>query len=1031
MERKLTMILAFLLLMVSGGAWAQTQVQGSVTSSEDGEPVIGASVKVVGTNTGTVTDLDGQFTLNVATGAQLEVSYIGMRTQTVKAAPRMSIVLEPDHQNIDEIVVTGYGVTKKAAFTGAATTVGTDKIASKTDPNPIKALDGSVPGLQMSIGSGQPGAPATIYIRGRNSLNSGTQPLYVVDGVPYSSDVVGIRADEGQEISPLASLNANDIESITVLKDAAATSIYGARAANGVIVVTTKKGKSGGTKVNFNAKVGVQMMPAYRHFNYGPVNAKKYKELINEAYLNAIENDGPTKMYTDGYLGTDDYANIDTQMDYLELLYETPFYKDMDVDWMKEVTRTGLTQEYAVDVQGGSSDPRGAKYFLSLSYLNDKAIVIGKDMKRYSFRYNFDQAPSKYVKFGFNTNFVYSETNMGVGGGYFSDPLTMAYMMTPLQPVKNEDGSWNFDTANSGYNPVAQRSKDGDQSLAKQYRILLSPYVTINFTPDLYFTSRAGADVMIVDEFGFWSFLQPQGADIRGMGENSNTSQTLMSLTNTLNYLKTFNQVHNLNVMLGQETQYTYRKRAYLASSNYPVQDMPQAANASTPSDAVTEVDRLALASFFGNAEYDYANKYYASASLRFDGSSRFSKGNRWGTFFSLGAKYRISEEAFMQDTKDWLDNLTLRVSYGTSGNSEVGNKSWYTSRDLYGFGYNYNNIPGAYHEQFGNEDLKWERTGKFNLGLDVAFLKRFTLEFDYYNHLTSDMVFAVPISMGTGLSTYYKNIGKLRNSGIEMTLGAQVFNTKDFKWNVSLSTSHNKNKVVKLSTDDPIEDTYQITEVGKPIYQFYMREYAGVDPETGDALWYLNEEGDETTTNYNKAKKRYVGDANPKWFGAFNSNMTWRDFDFSFQFNYSLGRKIYGDNLRYDEHIGGSFGQQFSEYVYKNRWQKPGDVTDVPRLDADYIFYGTSANSHSSRFLMNGNYLKLRSIVLGYTIPSEITRRFYVSKLRVYVQADNLYTFGASNYRGFDPSTVDANGVQWWNFPNPRNIVFGANVSF
>ena len=1034
MKKRLTMLMAGLFLTL-GVALAQTKVTGVIVSQADNQPVVGASVLVVGTNVGTVSDANGRFTLTTPAGKNtLRITYIGMEPLEISASPNMRILLTDDETALGEVVVTGYGVTRKAAFTGSATTVNSKTIANKTDANPIKALEGTVPGLQLTNESGQPGAPATVFIRGRNSLNSSTQPLYVVDGVPYSSDAVGIRSDEGQEVSPLASLNANDIESVTVLKDATATSIYGARAANGVIVITTKKGKGGHVRVNFNAKVGWEMMPDYKHFNYGPVNAAKYLELIDESYQNAIAlgEESYTKYYTDAYLfdGAQPNYGVDTQMEYLDyILYEVPFDKNQKTNWLDEVTRTGLTQEYSVDIQGGSSDPRGVNYYLSGSFLNDQAIVIGKDMKRYSFRFNMDQAPAKFVKYGFNTNFVYSETNMGAGGGYFSDPITQAFMMSPLQSVKDEDGKWNFNTVN-GYNPVAQRSKDGDQSLAKQYRILLTPYVTLNFTPDLFWTTRAGADVMMVDEFGFWSFLQPQGLEMRGMGENSNTTRTLMSITNTLNYLKTFNNTHNLNVMLGQESQYTYYKRAYLAGSNYPVQDMPQVANSAVPGSAATEILRNALASWFSNVEYNYNNKYYLSGSLRFDGSSRFGSNNRWGTFFSVGAKYRLTAEEFMKSTSSWLDNLTLRASYGTSGNSEVGN-SWFASQDLFGFGYNYAGIPGSGHDQFGNEDLKWERTGKFNIGFDVTFLRRFNIEFDYYNHRTKDMVFAVPTSYVTGLDSYYKNIGELENKGFELTLGAKILESKDLQWNVSLTMSKNKNKVIKLSTDKPIEGTYQITEAGRPIYQFKMKEYAGVDPQTGEPMWYLNEEGDETTKNYNKAAKRYLGDANPDIQGAFTNNFTWKGLDFSFQLNYCFGRKIYGNHLRYDEHIGGSFGEGFSEYVYKNRWQKPGDITDVPAVNAEYILIGTQANSHSSRFLMNGDYVKLRNITLGYTLPSSLTEKFYVSRLRVYVQADNLYTWGNKKYRGFDPASVGANGVQWWNFPQPRNVVFGVNVSF
>ncbi len=412
MKRKLMLLLTCLFVGIGLVTAQITKVTGTVISEEDGLPVVGASILVKGTTVGTVTDMDGKFTLsNVPSSAKtLVVSFIGMTSQEVGIKATLHISLKPDTEVLDEVVVTGYGVTKKAAFTGAASTVATDKIVNKTDANPIKALEGTVPGLQMNIASGQPGAPATIFIRGRNSINSGTQPLYIVDGVPYNSDAVGVRASEGQETSPLANLNANDIESMTVLKDATATSIYGARAANGVIVITTKKGKAGKTKVNFSAKVGVQMMPAYKHFDYSPVNADQYKEMWFEAMENEMAawgDNSTVKYYLDGLGLSYDKSGYS---DFLNWGIGNTSPEGTATNWLDEVTRNGLTQEYSVDVQGGSSDSHGPRYFLSLNYLNDEAIVIGKDLKRYSFRFNFEQAPSAvpqdYIRLQYrNSNF--------------------------------------------------------------------------------------------------------------------------------------------------------------------------------------------------------------------------------------------------------------------------------------------------------------------------------------------------------------------------------------------------------------------------------------------------------------------------------------------------------------------------------------------------------------------------------------------------------------------------------------------------
>lgn len=620
---------------------------------------------------------------------------------------------------------------------------------------------------------------------------------------------------------------------------------------------------------------------------------------------------------------------------------------------------------------------------------------------------------------------------MGSGGGYFSDPITQAYMQTPNTPVYNSDGSYNMSTIN-GYNPVAQRSENGDKSTAKQYRVMLSPYVQVNLTDNLFFMTRNSLDAYILDEFGYWSFYQPQGKEMRGMGENGYTANFLLSTTNTLNYVKTFAQKHNLNLLVGQEGQQTNLKKTYLSGSNYAVDYLNEVSLASVPGSATTNQYELKLLSYFSKAEYSYDNKYYLSGSFRYDGSSRFGSNHRWAPFASAGLKYRISAENFMKSTSSWLTDLTLRSSYGTSGNQQVGNSDilngWYASSDIYGFGYNYNNLPGSGREQFGNPDLKWEQTAKFNVGVDFNLFGRISVTADYYNHRTKDMVFAVPVSETTGLSTYYKNIGELSNKGFEITIDANVLHTKDLNWSVSLNGSKNVNKVIKLSTDNPIESTYTIIESGRDIYTFKMKEWAGVDPQTGRGMWYKNTTGDETTFSYSAAAKRYLGKASPDFQGGVSSSLTYKGFDFAIQMNYSVGGKIYGSNLRYDEQFGNSFGSNFTNYVYDNRWKKAGDIAKVPMM---YFGTGASWNSHSSRFLMDASYLKLRSLTVGYTLPQSVLKSVGMKSLRVFANADNVYTFSHKDYRGFDPSSIDANGIQWWNYPVARNVMFGATLGF
>lgn len=1026
MKRILSLFVCLLFLGSFAMYGQDIQITGTVTSADDGSPVPGAYVKIKGTNTGTTTDINGTYSVSVKPETILVFSSVGMATKEVAVGPAtvVDVVLEADVIGLDEVVVTGYSTTRKASFTGAASIVKDEKITDKTDANPIKALDGIVPGMQMNVASGQPGSPATIFIRGRNSVNSGTQPLYVIDGVPLTSSSMGMRSDEGVTVTPLSDLNPADIESITVLKDATATSIYGARAANGVIVITTKKGKTGKMKVNFSAKVGSATMP--KPFNgYEPVNQNQYDELYAESFLNEYAvngEDGATAYYSEG-----DFEYTRQGMtDFLYAMTGADPDNKPNTNWLDEVTQTGALREYNIDIQGGGANENSVKYFASFGYLYNEGIVLGKDLTRYSGRLNLDHAPNKIVKYGFNLGLSASDINNGTGGGYFADPITLAYMLSPQFPVKYEDGSWYMDP-NYG-NPVAIRSKYGNKNNAKQKRLLFSPYVTLNLLDGLSFTSRGGVDYYNLKEFGYWSFLSSDGLSVNGLGEQGYTEQSVLNWSNQLNYTKSFDK-HNIGIMVGQEIQKSKADDSYLSSTNYPVETLTSISLAATVGSASTSARELALASYFVDLQYNFDDKYYLSGSVRRDGSSRFNEDNRWGTFYSVGARYRISEEEFMSSF-GWLNNLTVRSSYGTSGNQEVGDADvedgWYAAQGLYGFGYNYNSQPGMVQVQLANRNLQWELTKKFNLGFDIGVFNRVNVEFDYYRHLTDDMVFGVPLSLTTGMSQSYQNIGQLENKGIEFTVNALIINNQKLKWDVSFVGSHNKNTIKKLSTDAPIEGTYTIVEVGRDYYSFKMREFAGVDPETGAPMWYKNATGDETTTVYSQAKKRYMGAATPKFTGSFSTNLQYAGFELNMQFNYSLGGQIYGNNLRYDEQVGSGAFDNFTKHVYDNRWQQPGDQTDVPGI----MFLGyTGYGSAHSGYLMKADYLKLKTATLAYNIPEKILSKAKISSCRVYVTGENLFTKVADNYRGFDPSGIAATGVQWWNYPMPRNILFGVNI--
>ncbi|WP_102408277.1 SusC/RagA family TonB-linked outer membrane protein [Parabacteroides bouchesdurhonensis] len=1009
MMKKLTFALLCLIMSMSMAMAQVTKVTGHVTSAEDGEPVIGASIVVKGTTVGTVTDFDGNFTLEIPdNGKILIISYIGMATQEVKVAPRITVSLQSDTQDLDEVIVTGYGVTKKAAFTGAAQVVSSENLVKRTDANFMKSLEGSVAGLQVNSFTGQPGAFSSTTIRGMGSVNSGTEPLYVVDGIAIYTDKMGGYSKAGSgdlAASPLANINPNDIESVTVLKDATATAIYGARAANGVIVISTKKGNKGKARFNFNAKVGSSLVGRLDN-NYKTVNLDNYKTIWAEGLVNS----GDAANMEDGASLLNDYVNAYYGVDLSENV--------QSVDWLDAILSNGFTQEYDLSVQGGNESLR---YYISGGYFQNDGIVVGTGMKRYSGRFNLD-GNSGRIGYGLSVSGALSDINNSMTESQYTNPIVAVYDLRPFEQIYNADGSYNLDAL---YNPIALNDKEkGDKKNQKQITLVVNPYFTYKFMDGLTWKTNAGLNIIDLDEFFYNSIYNPQYSGSGMLGQRNQERATTLSITNTINFTRSFNELHNINVLLGQEAQKISFRNIYAAASGYPSDAVFELDNASTPTGAGSMSKASTLASFFFNGEYNYNNKYYGSASFRYDGSSRFGANNKWAPFWSVGAKYRISQEDFMENTKGWLTDLTVRGSYGTVGNQDIG---YFAAMGLYNYGYSYNSEPGAIPYQIANPDLKWETVGKADIGISGVLFERFSFELDYYNQRTKDMIFDVPLSYTTGFASILKNIGTMENQGFEFLINASIINNKDFSWSVNLTGTANRNKIIKLATDKPIEGTTTIRKVGEAYYTFYMPEYAGVDPETGDPLWYKGKEGNETTSNINEAGQRIVGSADPKFYGGFGMNFRYKGFDFSFDASYTLGNKVYNSGFAYDMQVGHYFLGPVSNYVYENRWQKPGDVTDVPKFIAGST---SNANAYSSRFLMNGSYLRMKSVVLGYTLPQSILKPLTIDNLRVFVSADNLFTITAKDYIGFDPQTR-ANGSQSWAYPVPTTVMFGLNLGF
>lgn len=920
-----------------------------------------------------------------------------MKTQEVAVKPVVNVILHSDSEMLDEVVVTGYGVQKKASFTGAASVVDDKTLAKRTDANFVKALEGNIPGVQMSNSTSMPGVWSEIYVRGRGSLNSGTQPLYVIDGMPVSSESDGIWSGTNDYFDPMAAINPADIESVTVLKDAAATAIYGSRAANGVIVITTKKGSEGKLNVNLDIKQGFVSMG---NNNMDFANAQETVDLFIQG-----------RMAAQG-------GTYDESLNYFKSLYG--WDGTSSYDWMDKITRNGYYQDYNVNVQGSSGK---TGYFFSLGYLDTDGLIIGSDMNRYSGRLNLE-TKYNYLSFGVNASYSNSTQNgfSQSTAGAMSSPITAAISsMNPLMPFYDEEG--NYANINM-YNPLALTDeKAGEISRNNNQTLNFNPYLQVDFGKGIYAKTTFGLNMSDLRQYLYWSALyNPQGMDTNGYAYQYNSRYTTITWNNVLGWNHTFGK-HDIGVMLGQEMQIKNYFYEVYEACDFPFAEsgMTDMSTAGTPVTSEYYKKEAKLASYFSDIHYSYADKYYLSGSFRRDGSSVFGSNNRWGNFWSVGGKWRITGEDFLSDN-EIITNATLRASYGTVGNQDI---DWYAARGFYESGKNYNDTPGIVPTSLSNPNLTWEISNKFDVGFDLSLINRIHLTFDYYNEKTTDALFEVPLSMTTGLDVVYQNIGSIRNRGVEFSLNTSLIQSSDFTWNLYGNFTWNQNRIIKLSTDEPIEYDIQIIEEGRPYRQFYMKEYAGVDPKNGKPLWYLNEEGDETTSDYNAAAKRYLGSAEPKFLGGFGSSLNWNGFDFNLDFTYRLGGKVYDSGAPFT-----GFGMAYRtplKDVALDSWTEDNKDAKYPQ----YIYKDpNNATKDSSRFLYSGNFLRISNMTLGYNVPVKYTKKLLIQKLRAYISVDNLYTFTANDFVGYNPETY-SNGIIAWQYPATRTFIGGIQLTF
>ena len=1038
MKRKLTLMLA-LLFVWTGVAWSQgVTVKGVVTSEEDGLPIVGASVLVKGTTQGTITDVDGNFMISgvKADSKTLIVSFVGMKSKEVAIKKgELKIVMKSDAEVLDEVMVVAYGTVKKSAFTGSATVVDQDKIKSPA-VSFDKSLAGQVSGVQVMSNSGQPGSGTSFRIRGSGSLKASNEPLYVIDGVATTSTEYSSIAEENESSSNiLSSINPNDIESITVLKDAAAAALYGSRAANGVVVITTKSGKEGKARVNFNAQFSWSKLgKAYDMMS----SADMYK-MIYQGYRAKGETMEEANASAQGALTHNPY-NVENPLDENGNVVDGAKLV-VDTDWQKEVFRTAPSQDYNMNVSGKNDK---TNYFFSIGYTKQGGITPASDFKRYSAKANINTKVNRWFNAGLNVTFSHSIQNTTVESSAGASPLYNALSFpnaVPVyivdnegNPVLDENGNKQYNFTNPvsrDFNPLAIPLMDVNRS--KFYRLLASGYAEITFFKGFFFKTVFSPDYVSTDEHRYWNKEHGNGPTYNGRLDKYHHVDLMYTSTNTFNYTNVFKDVHSLNVMAGMEYWQSTYETLY-AGGRGLLGDMQELAGASGSFSPSSDTTKETLISYFGRAEYAYKDKYNFSASLRADGSSIFGADTKWGTFWSLGASWRINQEDFLKDI-EWIDNLKLRLSYGTSGNKSglaryASLGLWTTSADyLYG-----SNI-GVGHEQLVNALLGWEKQGMFNVGVDFSFWNRFYGSVDFFNKTSDGLLYDVPLALQNGLSSITMNAAKTSNTGFEIVLGANILRGP-LVWNMDLNASFIKDKIKDLNGENDVRmtDYQKIWSVGGSQYEFYMPTWAGVDPDNGNPLWYkVNDDGTRTTTSvYSEATYERQGRSTPLAYGGFINTFSYKNFDLTIQLNYSLGGKIYDNIYAGMMHDGATTAQNMHVDALE-AWTTPGQQTNVPKYA---INNATNSASLSSRFLYDATNVKLKTITLSYTLPKNLgVFSKVISGAKLWVSADNLCTwFADKGYKGYDD--IDIYGVQGYktypySFPTPRTFSIGANLTF
>ena len=993
MVRKLTMLLACLTLGI-GLAQAQMKVNGTVLSQEDNEPLIGASVQVVGTNVGAITDLDGRFSLTCPSDkATLRISYIGMESLEVAARPNMRILLTQDTETLDEVIIVGYGVQRREAKTGSITSVGADKIKDIPALSVEKMLSGKLAGVQITQNSGQPGSSSSIRIRGTSSINAGNNPLYVVDGIAIQS---GDDSNMTNTSNPIALINPNDIESITVLKDAAAASVYGSRAANGVILITTKSGKEGKSTFTARAKFGISQLA--NDNNYGVMSGQELLEFQRDAIKNAGRN-------------PDDPTGGATYYRPYELLSRT------QTNWMDHMTRTGQQQEYEINMSGGSSK---TKYYNSLSYNKTEGIYYGIEFNRMQARVNVDHEINKSLKTGTRINVGFTQSSdVPMQSLYYANPAFAGLTILPWSPAYDENGNhYTMISENSNTNPRATAQYDDQR--AKRYSFNGNIYLEWSPIKQLTLKTTDAAEMSFIEDRRYWSNEAHNSAAGYPILQAEQTQYRTLTTSNTATYQDVFGK-HSVRALLGQEASHSYYWLYYemAQSLNPQIPFLPSGSTDSMENDYDTSTETMM--SFFGILDYNYDMRYYLQASVREDGSSLFGMDNQWGLFWSVGASWNVHNEHWMQSAS-WLNTLKLRASYGVNGNNNIAayrQYGTYTSSS-------YNGVTGLRPSTPANTKLSWEKNYSWNVGIDFRFLKRFSGSVDVYSRKTTDMLLNKAQSSTSGFNSALTNIGSLQNTGFEFQFDADIIDKKDFTWSAGFNIAFNKSEILELAGDDEMvyaDDSRLRHFVGERLFTFYLKDYYGVNPVNGEALW-RNEDG-EITNDYNAAAYIKAGSPEPKFTGGVNTTISWKGLSLSVVGEFKGGNDVLIVENRYLQADGNQMSMNQAKSAL-NYWKKPGDTGVAPKPIA-----GNATNSYqfaSTRWLEKGDFFRIKDVTISYSLPKNLLSKAGLSAARIYASGLNLYTFHDVNF--WDPER-GVTGMGTGIYPVSKSMVAGLELTF